>query len=77
MNDFELVKGDFEKVLVVNFQNRVVCLQIFMCQRKVKEYNEWDCRVYVNMFKKFVEWDVKEEVSKVGSKKVVEGVVGK
>lgn len=75
MNEFELVKGDFEKVLEVNFQNKVVRLQIFMCQKKVKEYNEWDCRIYVNMFKKFVEQDVKEEVNKVMGKKILEGVI--
>ena len=59
MNDFESAKGDFEKVLAVNPQNRAARLQISMCQRKAKEHNERDRRVYANMFKKFAERDAK------------------
>ena len=59
MNEFESARGDFEKVLEVNPQNKAARLQISMCQRKAKEHNERDRRVYANMFKKFAEQDAK------------------
>lgn len=77
MNEFESAKGDFEKVLEVNPQNKAARLQISVCQRKAKEHNERDRRVYANMFKKFAEQDAKEEASKALSKKAVEGAAGK
>ncbi|XP_073081198.1 peptidyl-prolyl cis-trans isomerase FKBP5-like isoform X4 [Manis javanica] len=74
MNEFESAKGDFEKVLEVNPQNKAARLQISMCQKKAKEHNERDRRIYANMFKKFAEQDAKEEASKAGGKKPLEGV---
>lgn len=59
MNEFESAKGDFEKVLEVNPQNKAARLQISMCQKKAKEHNERDRRIYANMFKKFAEQDAK------------------
>lgn len=74
MNEFESARGDFEKVLEVNPQNKAARLQISMCQKKAKEHNERDRRIYANMFKKFAEQDAKEEASKAMSKKSLEGV---
>ncbi|XP_032318801.1 peptidyl-prolyl cis-trans isomerase FKBP5 isoform X2 [Camelus ferus] len=74
MNEFESAKGDFEKVLEVNPQNKAARLQISMCQKKAKEHNERDRRIYANMFKKFAEQDAKEEASKAMGKKNSEGV---
>ncbi|KAM9667429.1 peptidyl-prolyl cis-trans isomerase FKBP5 isoform 3-T14 [Trichechus inunguis] len=74
MNEFESAKGDFEKVLEVNPQNKAARLQISMCQKKAKEHNERDRRIYANMFKKFAEQDAKEEASKAIGKKTLEGV---
>ncbi|XP_047413075.1 peptidyl-prolyl cis-trans isomerase FKBP5 isoform X3 [Sciurus carolinensis] len=74
MNEFESAKGDFEKVLEVNPQNKAARLQISMCQKKAKEHNERDRRIYANMFKKFAEQDAKEEASKAMNKKTLEGV---
>uniref|UniRef100_A0A2K5JRI5 peptidylprolyl isomerase n=1 Tax=Colobus angolensis palliatus TaxID=336983 RepID=A0A2K5JRI5_COLAP len=74
MNEFESAKGDFEKVLEVNPQNKAARLQISMCQKKAKEHNERDRRIYANMFKKFAEQDAKEEASKAMGKKTSEGV---
>ncbi|EPQ17353.1 Peptidyl-prolyl cis-trans isomerase FKBP5 [Myotis brandtii] len=68
MNEFESAKGDFEKVLAVNPQNKAARLQISMCQKKAKEHNERDRRIYANMFAKFAEQDAKEEASKATGK---------
>ncbi|XP_071074529.1 peptidyl-prolyl cis-trans isomerase FKBP5 isoform X2 [Dasypus novemcinctus] len=62
MNEFEAAKGDFEKVLEVNPQNKAARLQISVCQKKAKEHNERDRKTYANMFKKFAEQDAKEEI---------------
>ncbi|XP_029422774.1 peptidyl-prolyl cis-trans isomerase FKBP5 isoform X2 [Nannospalax galili] len=77
MNEFESAKGDFEKVLEVNPQNKAARLQISMCQKKAKEHNERDRRVYANMFKKFAERDAKEEASKAMNPKTLEGTASK
>ncbi|XP_023394270.1 peptidyl-prolyl cis-trans isomerase FKBP5 [Pteropus vampyrus] len=77
MNEFESAKGDFEKVLEVNPQNKAARLQISVCQKRAKEHNERDRRIYANMFKKFAEQDAKEEASKAVGKKTLEGVTNK
>ncbi|XP_073176607.1 peptidyl-prolyl cis-trans isomerase FKBP5 isoform X3 [Lepidochelys kempii] len=59
MNEFELAKCDFQKVLEVNPQNKAAKSQITVCQKKMKEHNERDRRIYANMFKKFAERDAK------------------
>lgn len=74
MNEFESARGDFEKVLAVNPQNKAARLQISMCQKKAKEHHERDRRIYANMFTKFAEQDAKEEASKATGKKTLGGV---
>ncbi|EMP32325.1 Peptidyl-prolyl cis-trans isomerase FKBP5 [Chelonia mydas] len=59
MNEFELAKCDFQKVLEVNPQNKAAKSQITVCQKKMKEHNDRDRRIYANMFKKFAERDAK------------------
>ncbi|KAF1621268.1 Peptidyl-prolyl cis-trans isomerase FKBP5, partial [Eudyptes chrysolophus] len=72
MNEFELAKCDFQKVLEVNPQNKAAKSQISVCQKKTKEHNERDRRIYANMFAKFAERDAKEAASKTGVEKAVE-----
>nr|XP_060629172.1 peptidyl-prolyl cis-trans isomerase FKBP5 [Anolis sagrei ordinatus]XP_060629173.1 peptidyl-prolyl cis-trans isomerase FKBP5 [Anolis sagrei ordinatus]XP_060629174.1 peptidyl-prolyl cis-trans isomerase FKBP5 [Anolis sagrei ordinatus]XP_060629176.1 peptidyl-prolyl cis-trans isomerase FKBP5 [Anolis sagrei ordinatus]XP_060629177.1 peptidyl-prolyl cis-trans isomerase FKBP5 [Anolis sagrei ordinatus]XP_060629178.1 peptidyl-prolyl cis-trans isomerase FKBP5 [Anolis sagrei ordinatus] len=64
MNEFELAKCDFQSVLEVNPENKAARSQITICQKKTKEHNERDRKIYANMFKKFAERDAKEEASK-------------
>ncbi|NWT47442.1 FKBP5 isomerase, partial [Chroicocephalus maculipennis] len=59
MNEFELAKCDFQRVLEVNPQNKAAKSQISVCQKKTKEHNERDRRIYANMFTKFAERDAK------------------
>ncbi|XP_029769205.1 peptidyl-prolyl cis-trans isomerase FKBP5 isoform X1 [Terrapene carolina triunguis] len=66
MNEFELAKCDFQKVLEVNPQNKAAKSQITVCQKKMKEHNERDRRIYANMFEKFAERDAKEASKAVG-----------
>lgn len=63
MNEFELAKCDFQRVLEVNPQNKAAKSQISVCQKKTKEHNERDRRIYANMFAKFAERDAKVRVA--------------
>ncbi|KAL8168442.1 UNVERIFIED_CONTAM: FK506-binding protein 5 [Gekko kuhli] len=69
MNEFELARCDFQKVLDVNPQNKAAKSQITVCQKKTKEHNDRDRKIYANMFKKFAERDAKEEASKTTGEK--------
>lgn len=48
----------------MNPQNKAARSQISICQKKTKEHNERDRRIYANMFTKFAERDAKEAASK-------------
>nr|XP_021136781.1 peptidyl-prolyl cis-trans isomerase FKBP5 isoform X2 [Columba livia] len=72
MNEFELAKCDFQRVLEVNPQNKAAKSQISVCQKKTKEHNERDRRIYANMFAKFAERDAKEAASKTRVKTAAE-----
>eukprot|EP00075_Anas_platyrhynchos_P011244 XP_027300497.1 peptidyl-prolyl cis-trans isomerase FKBP5 isoform X2 [Anas platyrhynchos] len=61
-----------KKVLEVNPQNKAARSQISVCQKKTKEHNERDRRIYANMFTKFAERDAKEAASKTGVEKEAE-----
>ncbi|XP_056129586.1 peptidyl-prolyl cis-trans isomerase FKBP5 isoform X2 [Lampris incognitus] len=82
-NEFSLAMADFRQVLQVNSSNRAARAQISTCQRKIREHDEQDKRIYANMFQKFAEHDAKagknkrrkdesvksDENSKVGNKR--------
>lgn len=68
MNEFELAKCDFQKVLEVNPQNKAARSQISVCQKKTKEHNERDRRIYANMFTKFAERDAKVGAARVSGR---------
>uniref|UniRef100_H3BAW6 peptidylprolyl isomerase n=1 Tax=Latimeria chalumnae TaxID=7897 RepID=H3BAW6_LATCH len=59
MNEFELAKCDFLKVLEINPENKAARLQVAACQKKMKEHYQRDKKIYANMFEKFAERDKK------------------
>ncbi|XP_069489545.1 peptidyl-prolyl cis-trans isomerase FKBP5 isoform X2 [Ambystoma mexicanum] len=67
MNEFELARLDFERVLEVNPHNKAAKSQIVVCQKKAKEHNERDRIIYANMFQKFADRDAKGEAQGEGS----------
>uniref|UniRef100_A0A8C3CEW8 peptidylprolyl isomerase n=1 Tax=Cairina moschata TaxID=8855 RepID=A0A8C3CEW8_CAIMO len=75
MNEFELAKCDFQKVLEVNPQNKAARSQISVCQKKTKEHNERDRRIYANMFTKFAERDAKALIQNSSKQKPMHGVL--
>lgn len=58
-NEYSLAMADFQKVLEVNPSNRAARVQISNCQRKMKEHQEQEKKIYADMFKKFAERDSK------------------
>ncbi|XP_014897893.1 peptidyl-prolyl cis-trans isomerase FKBP5 [Poecilia latipinna] len=58
-NEYNLAIVDFQKVLEVNPSNRAARAQLSSCQRKMKEHQEQEKKIYANMFQKFAERDSK------------------
>ncbi|XP_038675473.1 peptidyl-prolyl cis-trans isomerase FKBP5-like [Scyliorhinus canicula] len=57
VNEFDLAKADFQKVLQVNPENKAAKTQIVLCQNKRKEHHERNKKIYANMFQKFADRD--------------------
>ncbi|XP_060701571.1 peptidyl-prolyl cis-trans isomerase FKBP5-like [Hemiscyllium ocellatum] len=69
VNEFDLAKADFQKVLQVNPENRAAKMQIVLCQNRMKEHHERNKKIYANMFQKFADRDSKEETRKCSRQK--------
>ncbi|XP_045689358.1 LOW QUALITY PROTEIN: peptidyl-prolyl cis-trans isomerase FKBP5-like [Phyllostomus hastatus] len=75
MNEFTLARGDFERVLEVNPQNKAARLQISVCRKRRRSTTSGTARPYANMFAKFAERGRQgEEASKAMGKKTLVGV---
>ncbi|XP_078053839.1 peptidyl-prolyl cis-trans isomerase FKBP5-like isoform X4 [Mustelus asterias] len=61
VNEFDLAKADFQKVLQVNPENKAAKIQITLCQNRMKEHHERNKKIYANMFQKFADRDSKEK----------------
>ncbi|XP_067863366.1 peptidyl-prolyl cis-trans isomerase FKBP5-like [Heptranchias perlo] len=70
VNEFDLAKADFQKVLQVNPENKAAKTQIVLCQNRMKEHHERNKKIYANMFQKFADRDSKGETSKSPREKV-------
>ncbi|XP_020371994.2 peptidyl-prolyl cis-trans isomerase FKBP5-like [Rhincodon typus] len=64
VNEFDLAKADFQKVLQVNPENKAAKAQIVLCQNRIKEHHERNKKIYANMFQKFADRDSKGETRK-------------
>ncbi|XP_067913113.1 peptidyl-prolyl cis-trans isomerase FKBP5-like isoform X2 [Heterodontus francisci] len=69
VNEFDLAKADFQKVLQVNPENKAARIQIVLCQNRMKEHHARNKKIYANMFKKFADRDSKGETSKSSRQK--------
>ncbi|XP_072109370.1 peptidyl-prolyl cis-trans isomerase FKBP5-like isoform X1 [Mobula birostris] len=59
VNEFDLAKADFQKVLQVNPENKAAKAQLVICQKRIKEHHEKNKKIYANMFQKFADRDLK------------------
>lgn len=60
MNEPQLAKDDFEKLLTIEPSNKAAAAQISICRQKMKLLREKEKKIYSNMFDKFARKD--EEV---------------
>ncbi|XP_032898658.1 peptidyl-prolyl cis-trans isomerase FKBP5 [Amblyraja radiata] len=59
VNEFDLAKADFQRVLQVNPENKAAKTQLIVCQKRMKEHHEKNKKIYANMFQKFADRDLK------------------
>ncbi|XP_051890941.1 peptidyl-prolyl cis-trans isomerase FKBP5-like isoform X1 [Pristis pectinata] len=69
VNEFDLAKADFQKVLQVNPDNKAAKTQLVMCRKRMKEHHERNKKIYANMFQKFADRDLKGRNGKSSRKK--------
>uniref|UniRef100_A0A4W3ISQ5 peptidylprolyl isomerase n=1 Tax=Callorhinchus milii TaxID=7868 RepID=A0A4W3ISQ5_CALMI len=68
INEYQLAKSDFQKLLELYPNNKAAKVQIGICQKKMKEQLDREKKIYANMFDKFADIDAKREAQKMKSK---------
>uniref|UniRef100_A0A8C8S258 peptidylprolyl isomerase n=3 Tax=Archelosauria TaxID=1329799 RepID=A0A8C8S258_9SAUR len=61
VNDFELARADFQKVLQLYPSNKAAKVQLQVCQQKIREQHEREKKMYANMFQRLAGKDSKPE----------------
>ncbi|NXU49064.1 FKBP4 isomerase, partial [Turnix velox] len=59
VNDFELARGDFQKVIQIYPSNKAAKVQLVTCQQKIREQHEKEKKMYANMFQRLADKDLK------------------
>lgn len=73
VNDFELARADFQKVIQLYPSNKAAKVQLVTCQQKIREQHEKEKKMYANMFQRLADKDLK--VSNITLKITGGGVV--
>ncbi|XP_019371405.1 PREDICTED: peptidyl-prolyl cis-trans isomerase FKBP4, partial [Gavialis gangeticus] len=61
VNDFELARADFQKVIQLYPSNKAAKVQLVTCQQKIREQHEKEKKMYANMFQRLADKDSKSE----------------
>ncbi|KAK9399229.1 peptidyl-prolyl cis-trans isomerase FKBP4 [Crotalus adamanteus] len=59
INDFELARADFQKVLQLYPSNKAAKVQLTICQQKIREQHEREKKMYANMFQRLADKETK------------------
>ncbi|NWY02005.1 FKBP4 isomerase, partial [Nothoprocta ornata] len=59
VNDFELARDDFQKVIQLYPSNKAAKVQLITCQQKIREQHEKEKKMYANMFQRLADRDLK------------------
>lgn len=59
VNDFELARADFQKVLQLYPSNKAAKAQLIICQQKIREQHEREKKLYANMFQRLADKEAK------------------
>ena len=59
MNDFDLARADFQKVLQLYPSNKAAKAQLVVCQQRIRKQLEKEKKLYANMFERLAEEESK------------------
>ncbi|XP_064885592.1 peptidyl-prolyl cis-trans isomerase FKBP4 [Columba livia] len=59
VNDFELARADFQKVIQLYPSNKAAKVQLVTCQQKIREQHEKEKKMYANMFQRLADRDLR------------------
>ncbi|XP_072857071.2 peptidyl-prolyl cis-trans isomerase FKBP4 isoform X2 [Pogona vitticeps] len=65
INDFELARADFQKVLQLYPSNKAAKTQLIICQQKIREQHEREKKMYANMFQRLADKETKQEADSI------------
>ncbi|XP_033015728.1 peptidyl-prolyl cis-trans isomerase FKBP4 [Lacerta agilis] len=65
VNDYELARADFQKVLQLYPSNKAAKAQLIICQQKIREQHEREKKMYANMFQRLASKEGKVEADAV------------
>ncbi|XP_053111372.1 peptidyl-prolyl cis-trans isomerase FKBP4 isoform X1 [Hemicordylus capensis] len=65
VNDFELARSDFQKVLQLYPSNKAAKAQLAICQQRIREQHEREKKMYANMFQRLADKEAKVETDTV------------
>ncbi|XP_062990476.1 peptidyl-prolyl cis-trans isomerase FKBP4 [Elgaria multicarinata webbii] len=65
VNDFELARANFQKVLQLYPSNKAAKTQLIICQQKIREQHEKEKKMYANMFQRLADKEAKLETETV------------
>ncbi|XP_006862759.1 PREDICTED: peptidyl-prolyl cis-trans isomerase FKBP4 isoform X2 [Chrysochloris asiatica] len=63
VNDFELARADFQKVLQLYPNNKAAKAQLAICQQRIRKQLALEKKLYANMFERLAEEDSKAEIA--------------
>lgn len=66
MNDFDLARADFQKVLQLYPNNKAAKAQLAVCQQRIRKQLAREKKLYANMFERLAEEESKVRI-KVGN----------
>lgn len=73
MNDFDLARADFQKVLQLYPSNKAAKAQLAICQQRIRKQLAREKKLYANMFERLAEEESKVSIrtgnSRNGQKK--------
>ncbi|MCP6565276.1 hypothetical protein NL503_28290, partial [Klebsiella pneumoniae] len=63
MNDFDLARADFQKVLQLYPSNKAAKTQLAVCQQRTRQQLAREKKLYANMFERLAEEESKTKVA--------------
>lgn len=65
VNDFELARADFQKVLQLYPSNKAAKAQLLISQQKIRQQHEREKKMYANMFQRLADKETKVKKSPI------------